>query len=171
MTSKLFRRIFLAMGRERIQRTRDEIAPGDWPTWWNTHGFQMGVRELDTKRHKLVIKGTAASLTISPSEYGNWYLDWEIKHSIETQVNGRIQLDKEGIEAAFRLSNSKGRWGGVDLAKRFGADSAEYGHYIRKEEYLNIPGPGIGFIGDPNISIHLDEDVKGAVADLLGTRG
>jgi hypothetical protein len=56
-----------------------------------------------------------------------------------------------------------GEW----LLDRYGGDSAAQGFYIRWRNCLNIPCPGTGHDGDPNISVTLSDDIKEAVRQLL----
>lgn len=44
---------------------------------------------------------------------------------------------------------------------------ARPGAFIRQGRYLNIPGPGTGLIGDPNISIRLKPEIVAAVSKML----
>jgi hypothetical protein len=46
------------------------------------------------------------------------------------------------------------------LAKRFDAEHAVLGKFIRVGDFLNIPGPGTGMDGDANLSVHLNEWIR-----------
>jgi hypothetical protein len=133
----------------------------------------MCVEQLDKQNHILVISGSAAKVTIRKvssvyQDTKGWFVDWEIVQCqpYEEGVRGRSQFNDEDIVVAFGLSEGSGRFGDW-LIERFGADSAEQGKYIRWENFLNIPCPGTGHDGDPNISIYLDEEIQDAVRQLL----
>ena len=75
-------------------------------------------------------------------------------------------MDDEHLKMAFGLSEESGKYGDW-LIGRFGGESAEQGQFIRFENFLNIPCPGTGHDGDPNISIVLDDKIRDAVEHLL----
>ena len=155
-----------------VQRRDPEIR---WyfPIWCHHHGSKMRVEQLDQQNHILVISGSAAKVTIrkASSVYPDakgWFVDWKVVQykPYDEGACGRSQFNDEDISAAFGLSESSGKFGEW-LIKQFGADSAEQGKYIRWKNFLNIPCPGTGHDGDPNVSIHLDEEIQNAVRQLL----
>ena len=155
-----------------VQRRDPEIR---WyfPIWCHHHGSKMCVEQFDRQNQVLVISGSAAKVIIRkassvyPGAKG-WFVDWEVVQCklYEEGVHGRSRFNDEDIKAAFGLSESSGKFGEW-LIKQFGADSAEQGKYIRWKNFLNIPCPGTGHDGDPNVSIHLDEEIQNAVRQLL----
>lgn len=80
---------------------------------------------------------------------------------------GQVEMDSCQLAAAFGLSDESGDFGDW-LIERYRADSAEQRLWIRYGNQLNIPGPGTGHDGDPNISIELDGDIKKAVVAIIG---
>lgn len=156
-----------------IVQQRDPEIRWYFPIWCHHHGSKMRVEQLDQQNRVLVISGSAAKVTIrkASSVYPNakgWFVDWEVVQyqPYEEGVRGRSHFNDEDVAAAFGLSESGkfGEW----LIKQFGADSASQGKYIRWRNFLNIPCPGTGHDGDPNVSIHLDEEIQNAVRQLLG---
>ena len=158
-----------------VQR-RDPELQRQWrfPIWCHYHGSKMIVKKkLDQQNCVLVISGSAAKVTIrkASSVYPDakgWFVDWEVvqHRPYEVGVRGRSWFNDKDIAAAFGLSESSGKYGNW-LIERFGADSAEQGKYIRWKNFLNIPCPGTGSDGDPNISIYLDEEIKHAVRCIM----
>lgn len=155
-----------------VQRQKPEIHLG-WPAWWHQHGLKMKVEQLDLENRVLVISGSAAKVTIQRAssvitDATEWFVDWEVVQirPWEVGTRGRAWFKGEDLEAAFGLSDDSdesGDW----LIKRFGGDSANQGRYIRWERFLNIPCPGTGHDGDPNVSIEVKEEIKNAVRQLL----
>ena len=95
-----------------------------------------------------------------------WFVDWEVIYSLNEKTTGRIRLLVDELKVAFRLSESQrcfGKW----LIDKYNASSAEQGKYIRRGDFLNIPCPGTGHDGDPNISIEIDDEIREAVRQLL----
>lgn len=143
------------------------------PIWCHHHGSKMRVEKFDHPNHTLVIAGSAAKVTITkvsihPDTKG-WFVDWEVVQWMPCNegTRGRSFFNDKDLAAAFGLSDESGKYGQW-LINRYGADSAEQGKYIRWKDYLNIPCPGTGHDGDPNVSIHLDQQIKDAVRKLLG---
>jgi hypothetical protein len=141
-----------------------------FPTWWHHHGTKMNLKLLDSRKEILVIAGSAAEITIrkATSVKRGWFIDWKVIQSIpsETGTSGRVWFSDDDLRCAFWLSVCSGKFGDW-LIERYGADSAEQGKYIRRGIFLNIPCPGTGHDGDPNVSIMLDGKIKIAVYNLL----
>jgi hypothetical protein len=118
---------------------------------------------------QLVIEASVANLTIrlrpDATPAYRWLVTWLVRHSREEFDTGtRIFSDKD-MKGAF-LTDGQIEFGEM-LITEHGGSSAHQGHYLRFRKYLNIPGPGTGYDGDPNISIEVDEAIKSAVQQLL----
>ncbi len=155
-----------------VQRRDPETRLG-FPIWYHHHGGKMSIELFDQKNKVLIIGGNAAKIILQkaspmfPNMKG-WFVDWLVIYfkPCHEKACGRSRFNKETLAAAFGLSESSGEnsdW----LIKRFGADSAEQGKYIRWENFLNIPCPGTGNDGDPNVSIYLNDEIRNAVRRLL----
>lgn len=137
------------------------------PVWWHHHGVKMGLNQKETNLDEsvLVINNVAARLEIYRRR-GKYCVKWKIKHGPGTgEDSGERYFDPESLSAAFGLSNMvidrRDRW-----LLDYGADYAKQFFFIRKGDYLNIPGPGTSHDGNPNISIALTEEIKRVVAKL-----
>lgn len=144
-----------------------------FPIWYHGHGRKMYVERFDRKNHTLIISGSAAKVVIKKassvySDVKGWLVDWEVVQfrPYEEGVLGRTHFDDDDLAAAFGLSDDSDEFGDW-LIERYGADSAAQGKYIRWRDFLNIPCPGTGGNGDPNISIDLDDEIRNAVRQLL----
>lgn len=142
------------------------------PNWCHHHGVKMRITRINLHNHEVVIAGSTAKVTITKSPYSQfdaWFVEWEIVQSTayREEVRGRIRFSSDDLAEAFGLSESSGKNGGW-LRDRFQADCAEQGKYIRRGDFLNIPCPGTGNDGDPNISICLDDEIKDTIRQLLG---
>ena len=152
-----------------VQRRDPERVMMHFPIWWHHHGFKMQVEEFNKGVHLLVIAGSAARVRITrraTTVDEGWFVDWEVVQTQQEKVNGRVIFKSNDLRAAFNLSKESGRFGDW-LMEQFGADSAGQGKYIRWKMFLNIPCPGTGHDGDPNVSIHLGEEIQNAVRQLL----
>jgi len=142
-----------------------------FPVWYHHHGMKMRVKELNKEKQTLIISGSAASVSIGRAPIGfittaMWSVEWKIIWSPAEFTGGRIIFNSDELRAAFGLSDDSGEHGDW-LIERFGGDSAEQGKYIRWKKFLNIPCPGTGHDGDPNVSIDIDEEMRNAVKQLL----
>jgi len=146
-----------------------------FPVWWHENGYRLRVKELNVDTKVLVLSATAAKLTISPhvlTENKGWDVDWEIVQSYPRQekANGRVFFFEQQLRAAFYLSDDLDK-GDAEVSQwlldRYGGDLAVQGSFIRFKNFLNIPCPGTGHDGDPNISIEITEEIKEAVRQLL----
>jgi hypothetical protein len=145
------------------------------PIWWHHHGRKMEVSEQTDDR--LIIKSNAARLTIQkaspifpdePLTKDHWFVDWQVVQCrpIQELVSGRRWLTRDDLRSAFGIIDDSGKYGKW-LIDRYGADAAEQMKYIRWHEFLNIPCPGTGNDGDPNISIEISDEIQRAIAKLL----
>lgn len=147
------------------------LRTGMCPSWCNDHGGKMQLGAALFTRPSITIASSAAKCCIEKSEDTNrpgWFLEYEVVqfHPTDEKFTGRIWFSDDELAVAFGLKQSTDRkkWFG----ERFVASAAVQGKFIREGIFLNIPGPGTGNDGDPNISIHIDDEIIYAVADLLG---
>lgn len=157
----------------KVVRRNPELGGRGGPNWCHHHGAKMSVESFDPRNKILVISGSAAKITICKAssirpDASGWFVAWEVVQCrpYEEGARGRVQFDDADLATAFGLSNKSGKFGGW-LISRYGADVAEQGKYIRWQKFLNIPCPGTGHDGDPNISVHIDEKIKDTVRQLL----
>lgn len=164
------------------QRRRTPSISLFYPNWWHGHGTKIKVRETDLRAKRLVFAASAASLEISPYaekpgiEGWDWNVRWEVVQAHPNyKTVGLVVFSNEELAAAFCLADDPGIWGEYSqwMLDRFGGDCAVQGKFIRYTgfsagiTFLNIPCPGTGHDGDPNISLEVTEEIKKAVAQLL----
>jgi len=142
-----------------------------YPAWWHHHGEKVQVKSITIEGHyerALLLSGSAAHLTIMPCRRTGrgWSVEWEIIDSAQETTRGVRSFSATQLQAAFGLSDQEDRFGDW-LIKQYGADVASQGLYIRWETFLNIPGPGTGHDGDPNISIRITQEMQVAVQRIL----
>ena len=149
-----------------------------YPIWYHHHGHKI---KVDKKiKGWISLKGSAASLDIQkainrfPSlEYlkGQWLADWTVVQfgPTEEMVKGRRVFTVADLQNAFGLDEGSGP-SGESLIKLYGADVAEQMKYIRWKEFLNIPCPGTGNDGDPNISILITQEIQAAATELIAQK-
>jgi hypothetical protein len=119
------------------------------------HGYA-----LDPKTEARVeIKNSKARVLITPSFGGGftglWNVSWEINHDCLAKVAGSFVMNSGKLWSAF-VEESKDP-----------AFTQYQGHWYRRGEFLNIPCPGTGRDGDPNLSILLNNEIFWAVRNLI----
>lgn len=129
----------------------------EFPTWWHPSGAKLRVEPHSSwPPISLVLKSDSAGLIIEKAWdwHKAWHFIWVITHSLAEHSDGNIWMTIEQLDEAFGDS----------------AFSTAEGLFIRQGPYLNIPGPGTGKDGDPNISILVTKEIRRAVQRLLQWR-
>ena len=138
------------------------------PEWFHPCGSLMKLTDIDRLSWWIRFEAPNAVLVIQlePSLQG-FYLAWVLGSDEKIDaVKGRVLLTLSEMQSAFGFTDvCDTRF--VPLIKRFGGCCASQGRFIRWQNYLNIPCPGTGRDGDPNISIELTPEIKAAVQELL----
>ena len=139
------------------------------PRWWHHHGFKVHVESLSEPKRRLKLSASAVDLLIGGAAGDDeWFFEWEVRHGTLESVTGRVFMTDSMLAAAFGLL-SYTQPGSEWLLQEYDADCAGQGCYIRFRGWLNIPCPGTGHDGDPNISIRIDTDIRDAARSLLPT--
>lgn len=139
------------------------------PVWWHHHGTKLRPDKsgFDGRNKTLTLKASAAEVLIqAAADGGGWRIDYEIRHSSDTLITGRLWMSDANLRTAFGLSNECEAEFGQCIIDAHGGDVACQGRYIRCGNWLNLPGPGTGHDGDANVSILLDEEIKEAIGKL-----
>lgn len=143
------------------------------PIWWVSHGTKMREAPHGSPKGELVLEGSAARLRISRfyntrAEIEGWCVEYKIEHGCGRpfQTTGDVWMNDEELAAAFGVTDDF-RQNNFYIIDRFGGTVAKQRKFIRYREFLNIPGPGTGYQGDPNISIKLYPETIAAVQNLL----
>lgn len=137
------------------------------PIWWHHHGSKVKIIAHGICNDLLLLQGSAAELLIQKRQTG-WVLTWRIIHGLITSVSGIVILSTDELMAAFGVIHAyatpeQSKW----LINQHGGTVACQGRFIRYQDYLNIPCPGTGNDGDPNISLELNEKITKAVYELV----
>lgn len=137
------------------------------PEWWHHHGMKMRLAERHVQVGLMILKGSAAELKVAKArDREGWYVTWKVTHGQGHFSGGQFWMDDMQLGFAFGLADVVGS-GSTWLVERFGATAAVQGSFIRWGRFLNIPCPGTGHDGDPNISIELDAEITETVRALI----
>lgn len=137
-----------------------------YPIWFNSKGMKM-MLVPDSKDDTVKIAATAAILSVQRMGPHEFIVNWQIVLCApsDEKTTGSRRFSKEEVQMAFGLSDRTDH-SSDELIERFGGTSASQGRFLRYQEFLNIPCPGTGHNGDPNISIELDGNIKEAIRRL-----
>lgn len=137
------------------------------PTWWSPKGDKMQVTSRDIKKGTLEISnGNVAKLRIRSLTGQKWRVSWTI-HQVSGQVFGYFHADRQMLEVAFLVTIIVPEK--MQNESRFEGQAFVQGSFIRCGRWLNIPHPGTGSQGDPNISIFVSNEMRDAVEDYLSS--
>ena len=138
------------------------------PIWWVGQGTKMRIAKDESGKNGLVIRGSTAEVRITkaPEEQSGWFIEYRIDHGGNCQTNDRVRMSESELAAAFRLRDDH-EDNSFFLIERFGGTVAIQRIFIRYREFLNIPGPGTGRQGDPNVSIKLYPETIMAVHKFI----
>jgi len=142
------------------------------PTWFHHHGTKISYIGFDNQgspERIMLLESSAVEIRIHRrGRSENAYIvEYRITQSPDSFNYCHICMSKKNLEEAFGLSNTCPEFGGQWLADEYGADVAQQGQYIRYGKFLNIPGPGTGNDGDPNVSILVDEKMQKVIREIL----
>jgi len=143
------------------------------PKWWYHHGDKMRLTRLSEDLQSFTLEGSAAKLEVAYAEFSEdckgFLVSWEVRLSRNEKVNGTVFFTSETLLAAFGLADHHSMSGYCPwLIKEYGGTVAYQARFIRWKQYLNIPHPGTGHNGDPNISIEIDKQIQDAALALFG---
>jgi len=140
------------------------------PVWWHAHGDKL-LGEFDREKRTLVLKSKAAEVTISPAAVlsrdlaGRWLCAWEVRQSKNESIRGQVLLTRQDLLAMF--CGQPHPESNPDLLGSYGGAAGRQGYFIRHEGFLNIPCPGTGHDGDPNVSIEVRDTMTSYVTEML----
>ena len=141
----------------------------DKPIWWNRSGKGTYVVKGNIGGRSITVTNGVGHLIIYKPVVGTkktYTVRWMIFGKGGKEVNavdGYRQFTKEQILTAFGVSQGNPITDTV-FAEKHDAVCGIPGLFIRKLGYLNVPCPGTGIDGDPNlsafISLSVGEDVR-----------
>jgi len=152
-----------------------------YPNWWHGHGSKISSGPSESGQDFLIWRASAATLIIRwilVDDGHNWQIEWQIVWSAEAQVKGVIVIDLEKLKVMFGLQShftkSKDIQHANWLVAQVGGTTGRQGAFIRWDppwihtgSFLNIPHPGFGHDGDPNLSVSVDEEMRQAIATFI----
>ncbi|OGY29452.1 MAG: hypothetical protein A3F35_01055 [Candidatus Woykebacteria bacterium RIFCSPHIGHO2_12_FULL_45_10] len=145
----------------------------DYPIWFRRDGLEMQILATSNPQQgRLLIEGAGGYLEIWPikaaKDSPQWGLRWKVGQSVPFRIEGSLVFTDQELSAAFGLIDYVEQepdclW----VINQFGGNSTAAGKFLRWKEFLNIPGPGTGRAGDPNLSVRITQEMKDAVLQLL----
>ncbi len=136
------------------------------PEWFVASG--NGPVRCRVQGKDVVLEADCFKMTIGRTPKRGWFVRWHISHVGMSRVKGQLWLEPETLKTMFGLQVPNGEEDRF-LLEKFQADAARRGCYVRQEDYLCIPAPGHGYIGDMTASVVLTPSIKQAVRSILPT--
>lgn len=144
------------------------------PKWFNQHGLKMllgGGNQIVTplEGDSVLVGNHIAQLqiceTLNRAEYK---VLWCITLFYKQYAMGEIILSQTTLERAFGITKDVPTQS--TFAEKFDTDDGEQGQFIRNGSFLNIPMPGTGMDGDPNISLFVSDEIRQAVREFIDSQ-
>jgi hypothetical protein len=138
----------------------------DGPRWWHRHGHEVKLKDFIPRYKEMIIEGPSTWVRISQRRDPKhlWKVEWQIHHSPLTWAGGYTHFSIHALRFAFGVIET------IDTDNPFydshSAHAGQIGEFIRIGSFLNIPGPGTGYDGDPNVSIWITEHMRQAARTL-----
>ncbi len=133
------------------------------PKWFNPSGDDARLVERRSKKPSLI-----PSLTIVTSNGSSqlkirrhttdrrfWHVRWRIFYKNDARLEGELYWTDDHIRSAFGETSLGIFW------------HVPGSRFARVGNYLNVPWPGTGNDGDPNMSILLNDTIRAAVKKLI----
>ncbi len=141
----------------------------DKPSWFHPHGHRIGLVGVDREHRTVVLRSSAVTVVISPEKDQKFKVAWTIDHSPAEMVTGTVLLQRPRLLTAFLvLPNLPPEESQASYLKRFEVDAGAVGYFIRRSRFLNLPCPGTGHDGDPNVSIVVTQEITNAIGRIVG---
>lgn len=141
-----------------------------YPNWWHSYG-RLVSRTLERQESELTFSSGAAHIKIgrSSTPRNMFEVRWIIFTKGQGRVDGFRVFNKKEMVSAFNIAGECGT-SDTEFAGRYDADVGIPGYFIRKDDYLNIPCPGTGIGGDPNISIKITQVMRDQITKFIETQ-
>lgn len=166
-------------GIELVPNKKPNMNSG-FPSWWHPAGGRLTVKPSDSYCRQLVLTNDTGKAWLricqhSAPEENLWKISWKVIHRFDSEdTGGIIFFSSKELKTAFALIEGLGVGSGLKencLLNIYGGDKIVQGKFIRYTEnftvYLNIPCPGTGQDGDPNLSILVTDEIREAVRKLF----
>jgi hypothetical protein len=138
------------------------------PEWFHPGGLAMQFVERNERRMIFASRWSSLKVLVLPEDKELFAVRWNVKHGSNEFVDGTVFFSNELLKMAFGLAPAVVTPCRRAFVERYGADYAVQGRCVKRGPHLNIPGPGTGCSGDPNISILLTPEIQREAALFLG---
>lgn len=135
--------------------------------WWFREGSKMVLNKELSIKGNVQIENKNTMLRVY-RESGSWEIQWNVDHGFRIFLYGQIRLSTEALQAAFGVTD-KCKENDRAFAKKFGATILVPNVFIRNDQIVSFPGYSTGFLISPVISLALDNEITGAIRELIET--
>ncbi len=171
-------------GKIKLFNQKPKLMPGGMPDWFNRNGVKTdSIRRSPgfvsfANRSTLSDEGPAKMTVNKLHNCEDYRIDYRLEHGTG-DTEGSVRFSKEMLEVAFGIIKpstalfTNSRFPPIALfvnscfLGKYGGDAAILGGFIKWKNYLNVPMPGTGADGDPNISIEVTPRIRKAIKDFL----
>lgn len=145
------------------------------PEWFNPVeclAIEGGERSaLEVTENEVIFRSPHAELHIQRGETRSctryYSIEWKVIHACGEEASGRSVFPEELVLAAFGLGDIELPPCARFLVEQYDSNIGAQGRFIRKGNFLNIPCPGTGKAGDPNLSLFITDRIQNCVKTFL----
>lgn len=158
------------MSNHKKQETKPNwlFAPDARPHWW--HGRGKTVYDAGNRRDRSIVTLTSKSchLKIQRTGENEWIVSVYMHYPGKNRTTHERYFNAVELATAFDTPRDLSVGNGL-YAFRRRANFGVEGLFIRRGNFLNIPCPGSGVDGDPNMSIRLTAHIREKIGRFLRT--
>lgn len=143
------------------------------PQWFHPRGFAIRLDRVTPLSRSFVLRADRALLDIERrvlTKERGWHAEWRIEYPDEGRTHGIVWMTDRDLRQAFGLLDEPDVESGDPHAGSNGRPGDTFerpGRFCRQGPYLSIPCRGTGADGDPNFSVYVTGEIRGAVRQLL----
>jgi hypothetical protein len=140
------------------------------PDWHHSGSSKLRVTDHSEAHQfmELVSGGSRVTVGKFAGPGKGWTIQYELTHGPHSHTKGQVLLSSAELAWAFALADDcTGQEVDQILLDMYGGDACKVGGYFRSGMHLNVPGPGHGYHGDPNLSILITEEMQRIVRKML----
>lgn len=158
---------------EKLESVADKLVGTaiGMPKWVHPHSVKVEFdKDKSVRTRTIRFESKVVSVTISRLRPYSWHVAYRIAQPWGF-TESSVSLHTAELLCALNIDDSAGI-AGTEESKwwqtAYGSDVCVPGKFIRQGNWLNIPCPGTGVDGDPNLSIFLDEGDKKHFRNIIG---
>lgn len=149
---------------------------GRYPHWFNAASEVEEVKLIpENRRHLLAVNITVTQgyVVIRNCHEDLWCVEWHLQQRVagdgsrkKVTHHSTVEMTTSELRVAF-CNDTLSPALYSELLEWYGGDEMVSHVFIRKDNFLNVSGPGSGMRMDPNVSLVITEEITMAIERLI----